>query len=149
MMHGAHHVIEHWGLPGRLLSEYMDALSPRRRLLCRGGVSRKPDWRSPRFAEALSRLDRAGFAREFLRRNPDYRADYNRVVREGQEALQLRRLANAGASAFACDPNVSAPWARAIWRPELDEHNARYYETTPISRPTVADRFSKPIAKPK
>ncbi len=84
-MHGAHHVIEHWGLPGRLLSEYLDALSPRRRLLCReASVSRKPDWRSPRFAEALSRLDRAGFAWEFLRRNPDYRADYKRVVREGQ-----------------------------------------------------------------
>jgi hypothetical protein len=28
-------------------------------------------------------------------------------------------LANAGASAFACDPNISAPKARVIWRPEI------------------------------
>lgn len=37
------------------------------------------DWRSPRAAESLSNLDRAGLAWEFLRRNPNYRSDYRRV----------------------------------------------------------------------
>jgi hypothetical protein len=39
------------------------------------------DWRSAHAAHALSRLDRAGFAAEFLRRNPVYRRDYLRVTR--------------------------------------------------------------------
>lgn len=37
------------------------------------------DWRLPRAAESLNGLDRAGFAWEFLRRNPQYRADYGRI----------------------------------------------------------------------
>lgn len=40
------------------------------------------DWRSPETIEQLNRLDRPGFAAELLRRNPAYRRDYARTVRE-------------------------------------------------------------------
>jgi hypothetical protein len=36
-------------------------------------------WRSEETQEQLNRLDRSGFAVEFLRRNPDYRTDYHRT----------------------------------------------------------------------
>jgi len=42
-----------------------------------------PFWRSPDTIEQLSRLDRSGFAVEFLRRNAGYRSDYARVLRQG------------------------------------------------------------------
>jgi hypothetical protein len=38
-------------------------------------------WRSEETQEELSRLDRSGFAVEFLRRNPDYVADCNQTKR--------------------------------------------------------------------
>ena len=37
------------------------------------------DWRLQTTERALNRLERQGFAWEFLRRNPDYRRDYDRV----------------------------------------------------------------------
>jgi len=37
------------------------------------------DWRSPETIERLKRLERPGFAAEFLRRNPKYRRDYLRT----------------------------------------------------------------------
>ncbi|HVZ06604.1 transcriptional regulator domain-containing protein [Rhodopila sp.] len=39
------------------------------------------DWRSPETIERLKRLERPGFAIEFLRRNPEYRRDYARTER--------------------------------------------------------------------
>lgn len=39
------------------------------------------DWRSPETVERLKRLERPGFAVEFLRRNTDYRRDYARTER--------------------------------------------------------------------
>ncbi|MGY3441297.1 transcriptional regulator domain-containing protein [Bradyrhizobium sp. USDA 4473] len=39
------------------------------------------DWRSPETIERLKRLERPGFAVEFLRRNPDYRRDYLQTER--------------------------------------------------------------------
>ena len=36
-------------------------------------------WRSPDAANRLNRLDRSGFAVEFLRRNADYRQDYTQT----------------------------------------------------------------------
>ncbi|MET4373263.1 hypothetical protein ABIA99_005985 [Bradyrhizobium sp. LB12.1] len=38
-------------------------------------------WRSPETIERLNRLERPGFALEFLRRNPDYRSDFARTER--------------------------------------------------------------------
>lgn len=39
-------------------------------------------WRSPETIERLNRLERPGFAVEFLRRNVDYRRDYTRTQRQ-------------------------------------------------------------------
>ena len=39
-------------------------------------------WRSPETIDHLSRLERPGFAVEFLRRNADYRRDYAQMQRE-------------------------------------------------------------------
>ncbi|HEV2652201.1 MAG TPA: DUF6499 domain-containing protein [Rhizomicrobium sp.] len=44
-------------------------------------MSITPDWRSATAADELNRLDRAGFAQEFLRRNQDYQEDYRRMIR--------------------------------------------------------------------
>ncbi len=49
-------------------------------------MSKRPDWRSPDYVEALKDLDRAGFAWEFLRRNPAYRDDYDRIDEDPQES---------------------------------------------------------------
>lgn len=40
------------------------------------------DWRSPETIDRLNRLERPGFAAEFLRRNPDYRRDFVRTQRQ-------------------------------------------------------------------
>lgn len=42
-------------------------------------MAEPPDWRLQTTERALNRLERQGFAWEFLRRNPDYRSDYDRV----------------------------------------------------------------------
>jgi len=39
-------------------------------------------WQSPGTIEQLNRLDRPGFAVEFLRRNAGYRRDYARTLRQ-------------------------------------------------------------------
>ncbi len=39
-------------------------------------------WRSPDATAYLNRVQRAGFAWEFLRRNPDYRSDYENISRD-------------------------------------------------------------------
>ncbi len=39
-------------------------------------------WRSPETVEYLNRLDRPGFAIEFLRRNAGYRDDYAQTLRQ-------------------------------------------------------------------
>ena len=39
-------------------------------------------WRSPETIEQLNRLDRPGFAIEFLRRNSGYRRDYAHTLRQ-------------------------------------------------------------------
>jgi hypothetical protein len=43
-------------------------------------------WRSPETIERLNRLQRPGFAVEFLRRNSDYQRDYMRVQRQAAQA---------------------------------------------------------------
>ena len=39
------------------------------------------DWRSQSIVDQYNRLERPGFAAEFLRRSPAYRADYARTMR--------------------------------------------------------------------
>lgn len=53
-----------------------------------------PFWRSREALDQLNRLDRPGFAAEFLRRNPDYQSDCQRVrhrVSQGSLDLQAAR----------------------------------------------------------
>jgi hypothetical protein len=51
-----------------------------------------PDWRSPAAYAYLNDLDLAGFAWEFLRRNPDYRRNFRNIggkpKRENQSTQQ-------------------------------------------------------------
>jgi hypothetical protein len=42
-------------------------------------MAEPPDWRLQTTERALNRLERQGFTWEFLRRNPDYRSDYDRL----------------------------------------------------------------------
>lgn len=42
-------------------------------------MAEPPDWRSQQTERVLNTLERQGFAWEFLRRNPDYRTDYDRL----------------------------------------------------------------------
>ena len=44
-----------------------------------------PFWRSPEAVARLNRLDRSALALEFLRRNPQYRADRERTLRQMQQ----------------------------------------------------------------
>jgi hypothetical protein len=45
-------------------------------------------WRLPETIERLKRLERPGFAAEFLRRNADYRNDYARMLRQTTSGTQ-------------------------------------------------------------
>jgi hypothetical protein len=47
-------------------------------------------WRSPETIDRLNRLERPGFAAEFLRRNPDYRRDFVRTARASVDAETAR-----------------------------------------------------------
>ncbi|GEC58465.1 hypothetical protein ABIF38_002901 [Bradyrhizobium japonicum] len=51
-------------------------------------------WRSPETIERLNRLERPGFALEFLRRNADYRRDFahtqRQIARDGVDAETAR-----------------------------------------------------------
>ena len=60
------------------------------------------DWRSPYFPKIFERYDRADFAQEFLRRNPDYREQYAEAV--DAAPLALRRLARHWGLVFRCGP---------------------------------------------
>ena len=46
------------------------------------------DWRSPHTADDFANLDLAGFAQEFLRRNPDYCREYHALA-HGRPAAGL------------------------------------------------------------
>ncbi len=57
-----------------------------------------PFWHSAEAQAQLNRLDRPGFALEFLRRNTDYRSDYARTLRQierGQVDSDLAQLSLA------------------------------------------------------
>lgn len=51
-------------------------------------MPRRADWRLATTVETLDRLDRAGFAWEFLRRNPRYRYEYSQI-RKGTRRATL------------------------------------------------------------
>jgi hypothetical protein len=53
-------------------------------------------WRAPETIDRLSRLERPGFAAEFLRRNPDYRRDFAHTQREIARTSVDAETARAG-----------------------------------------------------
>lgn len=63
------------------------------------------DWRSPRFEEELSRLDRGGVTFEFLRRNRQYRQDY---------AETLARIAADSTTRAEAIERLSPRWGLAF-----------------------------------
>jgi hypothetical protein len=50
-------------------------------------MAEPPDWRLQTTERALNQLERQEFAWEFLRRNPDYRSDYDRLRSTPTSAL--------------------------------------------------------------
>ena len=62
-------------------------------------------WRSPETIDRLNRLDRPGFAAEFLRRNPDYRRDFARTVRSRASVdAETARVESRSAMGVALSP---------------------------------------------
>jgi hypothetical protein len=54
------------------------------------------NWRSPNFAGAFDNYDRADFAQEFLRRNPDYRQHYEETdICDVHSQESLTQIANS------------------------------------------------------
>ena len=49
-------------------------------------------WRSPETIDHLNRLERPGFAVEFLRRNAEYRREYAQIQRQIARVLEMRRI---------------------------------------------------------
>jgi hypothetical protein len=76
------------------------------------------DWRLPSSADALKELDRAGFAWEFLRRNPRYRHDYEQLP-DDATLDALSAVGERWGLSFACNPDLTANEALVLWRPEL------------------------------
>jgi Family of unknown function (DUF6499) len=88
-------------------------------------MPRTMDWRSPNAADALKELDRSGLAREFLRRNPEYREDYRRA---------LQRIASGAITEEAAMAEISRHWglsfrprSRRASKPPPDDMAARAF----------------------
>ena len=69
----------------------------------------KPDWRSSTDTNALNRLERPDFAWEFLRRNRNYREDYEQITRQqaaGAQAtvIDAAEIARHWGVMFCCQP---------------------------------------------
>lgn len=54
------------------------------------------DWRSPKFEQELGKLDRGGISFEFLRRNEEYRDEYQRAAAESVTDQQAVLAAREG-----------------------------------------------------
>ena len=65
-------------------------------------MEKPPDWRSENYAKTFETYDRADFAQEFLRRNPEYRDQYAEAV--DAAPLALSRLARHWGLVFRCGP---------------------------------------------
>lgn len=64
-----------------------------------------PFWRSKESQEQLNRLDRPGFAAEFLRRNPVFRKDCDRTLHE---------FAPGTPTAEAARANLARRWGLSV-----------------------------------
>lgn len=77
-----------------------------------------PDWRDAA-SYRFERLDRPGFAWEWLRRDPAYRAAAIAAQPDGSPGRSDPRAACWGLVAFE-DPVLAAPEARPLWRADHD-----------------------------
>src|SRR3546814_14206913 len=99
-------------------------MSRRRQLFARRGatlsadeetrMAEPPDWRLQQTERALNRLERQGFAWEFLRRNHDYRREYDSLrstptSRPG-DASRQRRTAQQWGLRFPARSHTPPSW---------------------------------------
>jgi hypothetical protein len=89
------------------------------------------DWRLVETYSYLMNLGPAAIAWEFLRRNPDYRADYKSLASEGNAALLCRRWG------CAANPNLSADQVSVVWllAPSGDREVAETIRLTAGAKP--------------
>jgi hypothetical protein len=93
------------------------------------------DWRSPRTADMLMRLDQEQFAVEFLRRNPAYGEDYrntqNRIAAGSlsHDAGMARLARRWGLSFPACAQHACMGFARLVETGALARHCHRCART--------------------
>lgn len=66
----------------------------------------RPDWRDPATYAYTQNLTREGWAWEFLRRNPKYRADYSRIV----AAVRSQRPVRIGVLAAVLGSEAALRW---------------------------------------
>jgi hypothetical protein len=76
-----------------------------------------PDWRSSESYAGLSHLTMREIAWEFLRRNPGYHEDYNKLPEMPGE--QAKDFTHRWGLRFGVDPSCSAREAGIFWRPEV------------------------------
>jgi hypothetical protein len=84
--------------------------------LCHPGASGIPDWTDASAYAPLLRLERAGFAWEWLRRRRDYAAAAHRAINRGQVAEEIEDEAALAWNLHAFEnPDLAAPGARPVW----------------------------------
>ena len=76
------------------------------------------DWRAPESYKSVQDAEITDIAWEYLRRNPDYRRDYEEMVKAGRVHNVTPNSGGDGASAFAHDPQGSFHEQTIFWAPE-------------------------------
>lgn len=127
-------------------------------------IAKKPDWRDAKDYEFTSGLDRAGWAWEFLRRNPSYRSDYaamlnsfsdihksSSFLRRSQDVVERGPVVLSREEALgekwgmnrAIDPDGRAsPTFRPLYPMELDWDSVQaYYERESDEAPIATVTF--------
>lgn len=102
-------------------------------------------WRSPASAEDFANHDFADFAQEFLRRNPDYQAEYSQVDQSPSKSDEPNRrdaIANKWGLSFRLRSQHRSPQRTGSVAPGYD---ARY--SHPWTRPGTLTRTS-PLRRP-
>ena len=98
-------------------------------------------WRSPETIEQLNRLERPGFAVEFLRRNAGYRRDYARTLRQIAgasitDAAQFGARPPMGVVVFVHDPDIPAGDERGSGAGSFARHADPRRRRHPASTPS-------------
>ena len=72
------------------------------------------DWRSPQRSDDYADLDYPGFAQEFLRRNPDYRRDYELTAAHAATGDLDHEQAMAELAGDLWNDTLQQDWTTAI-----------------------------------